>query len=153
MSLFYQPTVFLVVDSPNTADRLRFVLQSAGYRVEEAHSSGHVLSLLRTSEWPLIVVLEPMASSSEVTHVLHSAAQNAALAARHAFIILTASTTAHELPPQDVATYLSQLHGLCLPEPLSDEHVLAGVASALRQVLEATSTLHEPSHRRPHPFG
>jgi CheY-like chemotaxis protein len=152
VSLFYQPTVLLALNSPNTAARLRSLLQSAGYRAEDAHSGDHVLSLLRTSEWPLVVVLELMASSRDVTHVLHAAAQNVALAARHAFIVLTAGTTAHELPPLDVATYRSQLHGMCLPEPLSDEHVRAGVAWALRQVLDAAWTLHEPSHRQPYPY-
>lgn len=153
MSLFYEPTVLLAVESPHKAARLRFVLQSAGYRVEDARS-GHMLSVLRTSVWPLIVVLDLTAStSSTVIHTLHAAAQNVALASRHAFIVLTAGMTTHELPPLDVVTCLSQLHGLCLREPLTDEHMLAGVASALRQVLDAASTLHEPVHQRPHPYG
>jgi CheY-like chemotaxis protein len=141
----------LAVKSPDKAARLRFVLQSAGYRVEETHSGNHVLALLRTSEWPLVVVLDLMASSGDVTHVLHAAAHNVALASCHAVIVLPASTPAHELPPLDIATLLTQLHGMRLSEPLRDEHALSGVAWALRQMLD-TAALYEPPRRQPPPY-
>ncbi|HEV8190609.1 MAG TPA: response regulator [Ktedonobacterales bacterium] len=83
-------SVLIVDDDKDTRDVLRLVLEDAGYAVTETEDGVQALEAVRASVVPLVVVLDLDLPRLDGTGVLQVIAQDKRLAARNAFILLTA---------------------------------------------------------------
>jgi len=83
--------VLVVDDDAAVRDVLRAVLEDTGYRVAEAWNGQEALEILRTSPHPMVVLLDLLMPRLDGAALLRAVTEDALLAARHAFVILTAA--------------------------------------------------------------
>jgi CheY-like chemotaxis protein len=83
-------SVLVVEDDKDTRDVLRIVFEDEGYVVAEATDGLKALEVLRASASSLVVVLDLDLPQLDGIQLLRMVAEDASLAARHAFILLTA---------------------------------------------------------------
>jgi two-component system chemotaxis response regulator CheY len=85
-------SVLIVDDDADTRDVVRLVLEDAGYVVTEAENGVQALEAVRGSATPLVVVLDLDLPQLDGVGVLQAVVDDATLAVRHAFVLLTAVT-------------------------------------------------------------
>jgi CheY-like chemotaxis protein len=83
-------SVLFVEDDKDTRDVLRIAFEDEGYIVAEAADGLEALEVLRASASSLVVVLDLDLPEFDGVQVLRMVAEDASLAGRHAFILLTA---------------------------------------------------------------
>ena len=127
--------VLIADDDTQERQAVRAVLEGAGYAVQEAQDGMRALYLLRTSPYPLIVLLEQLLPNLGGASLLQQAIQRAELS-RHAYVILMPNT--YTLPPLGLAQRLSQLGGLYLAKPVEAKALLQVVAHAARRLAAAS---------------
>jgi CheY-like chemotaxis protein len=128
------PHVLVVDDEPGQREMLRLLLEDAGYAVEEASSGEAGLALLRATPERCVVLLDQRMPGLGGDGVLAIVAADPRLAARHAYILLTAS------PQKLRATPPTVLHGLSVPlveKPFDVDALLAVVAAAAARLASA----------------
>jgi CheY-like chemotaxis protein len=126
--------VLIADDDEQERHTVRLVLESAGYAVQEAQDGMRTLYLLRTSPYPLIVLLEQLLPNLGGASLLQQAVQRAELS-RHSYVILTPNT--YTLPPLGLTQRLAQLGGLYLSKPVEAKALLQVVTQAARRLAAA----------------
>jgi CheY-like chemotaxis protein len=122
------PVALLVVDDDrDTREALRATFEGEGYIVTEASDGVEALDVLRASASPLVVVLDLDLPKLDGIGVLQAVYDDAALAARHAFILLTA--VAHQRYQAAEATSM-ELAVPILQKPVELDTLLDAVTQA-----------------------
>lgn len=122
-----RPTVLVVDDREAIREVLSLVLQDAGYQVREAPDGAPALRQLRASREPMVVLLDMQMPGMDGVHLMRTVAGDTALAARHAYVLVTADATAL---PLAFATLLSRLNVPVVPKPFDIDDLLETVAQA-----------------------
>ncbi len=121
----------VVDDDQDTRDVLRLLLEDAGYAVTEAVDGFQTLDLLQASDTPMVVVLDLDLPGLDGIGVLHAVARDARLAARHAFVLLTAVQHNRYQAAADVCETLSVP---LILKPFNMDTLLDAVATAARHL-------------------
>lgn len=124
----------MVEDDRDTREVLHLVLEDAGYTVAEATDGLEGLAAIQASEVPLVVLLDLDLPQLDGIAVLQEVARDARLAARHAFLLLTAISYQR----YEAATAVcAQLGVPLLAKPFQVEALLDLVATAARRLASA----------------
>lgn len=123
-------TVLVIDDENAIRHAVRTILEDEGYTVLEAPNGVVGLDLLRAGAAPLVVLLDVMMPQMGGLEVLHTLAAEPEMAARHAFIMCSASRTFY---PADLNFVLPGTPLLDLPKPFDLDDLLAVVAQASQQ--------------------
>lgn len=97
----------VVDDDQDTREVLRLMLEDAGYTVTEATDGLQTLAALQSSDAPLVVLLDLDLPRLDGVAVLRAVADDARLAARHAFILMTAVSHSRYAVADEVCAKLS----------------------------------------------
>src|SRR5579871_4171464 len=124
--------VLIVEDDESTRAVLADLLQEEGYMVFTAPDGKPALERLRTHPAGLVVLLDLMMPGMDGYAVLQAVAEESPLATKHAYILVSATSSTL---PLKVAAILKQLHVMSVPKPFDLDELLAAVqktASTLR---------------------
>lgn len=122
-----RPAVLVVDDHASIRQVLSLMLEDAGYIVYQAADGRPALQQLRASHEPMVVVLDMEMPDMDGVRVMQAVAADASLAARHAYVMVTANATAL---PLDFAALLRQLKVPVIPKPFDVDELLEAVAEA-----------------------
>jgi CheY-like chemotaxis protein len=86
-----QVQILVVDDSDDLRESLRFALEDGGWPILEAANGAEALDVLRSTPHPTVVLLDQVMPELDGLGVLEAMANDPVLAARHAFILFTAS--------------------------------------------------------------
>jgi CheY-like chemotaxis protein len=135
----------LVVDDDHDIRQiLRLLLEDAGYDVIEAADGIRALEVLRTSPYPLVVLLDLQMPHLDGAGVLGVVAGDSRLAQRHAFILVTGATYS---VPLAFANLLVHLSVPMLPKPVDSEALDKAMARAARRLTTNGHRDFAPSRR------
>ncbi len=126
-----RPAVLVVDDHAAIRQILGVVLEEAGYRVYEAADGGPALQRLRASREPMVVLLDMQMPGMDGVQVMQAVAADAALAAQHAYVLVTANA---KMLPRAFATLLRQLNVPVVPKPFDVDELLEAVAQAVNRL-------------------
>jgi CheY-like chemotaxis protein len=124
-------TVLIVDDEEPIRNAVRFILDEEDYAVLEAPNGIVALDLLRTSEGPLVVLLDQLMPDMSGIELLRVVAAEPDVADRHAFIIFSASS---EFSAPTVQVYLPGKRFFDLPKPFDLDDLIAVVEQAARDL-------------------
>ena len=124
----------VVDDDQDTRDVLRLLLEDAGYAVAEAADGFQTLELLHTSDTPMVVVLDLDLPRLDGIGVLNVVADDARLAARYTFILLTAVQHSRYQTSAEICATLSVP---LILKPFDLDTLLDAVATAARRLPSA----------------
>lgn len=125
-------TVLVVDDDQSNREVLRAVLEDAQYDIRDVGDGDAALAALRASPLRLVVVLDLVLSGeTSGLDILRAVANDAQLAQRHAFVILTASP---RLITPDVARLMSDMQAPLVTKPFDMDALLNEVAHASTRV-------------------
>lgn len=124
---YEKPAVLVVDDHAAIREILIVVLEEAGYRVCEAADGGPALQQLRASRDPMVVLLDMEMLGLDGVQVMQAVAADAALATRHAYVLVTANATTL---PLAFVTLLSRLGVPIIPKPFDIDELMEAVAQA-----------------------
>lgn len=128
--------VLIVDDDVDTRDVLRLILEDAGYdAVAEAADGLATLDALRAGDVPEVVLLDLDLPRLDGLGVLNAVAADTALAARYAFVLLTALAPSSYQAAAEVCATLSVPLVL---KPFSIDTLLDAVTTAARRLPVAT---------------
>lgn len=120
--------VLVVDDDEANRESLRFVLEDAGHQVREAATGGEALAVLRAAPEGLVVLLDLlMPGVVDGLGVLRAAAADADLAARHAWVVVTAASERELAAASGPA---AEVGALVVRKPFDIDELLVAVASA-----------------------
>jgi CheY-like chemotaxis protein len=126
----YRGHVLIVDDEPDIRETLRDLLTDEGYLPAEAENGQQALALIRASAEPLIVLLDYRMPRMSGDEVLRAVAADPELAARHAFVLVTANV----LPAQpEFAELLASLSVPIVRKPFSLDGLMRAVEQAERR--------------------
>ncbi len=122
--------VLIVEDDADIRLSIANLLLDEGYLVEEAPNGRPALGLLRASRKPLVVLLDLNMPGMDGKTLLQAISDDPFhnLAARHAFILLTARD--QRTLPLDFATLLTRLGVTFIANPFDISDLLTAVAAA-----------------------
>jgi two-component system, chemotaxis family, chemotaxis protein CheY len=123
--------VLVVDDDQSVRLMMTTVLDYAGYSVLEAQDGIEALAILRTSAYPLVVLLDWMMPQMSGEEVLQAVKDGTGALRRHAFVLVTANT------PTRSPHLLELLRELCvpvMPKPFRLQHLLNTVAEHDRRI-------------------
>lgn len=123
--------VLVVDDDQDTRDALRFLLEDAGYSVAEAMDGLRALAMIQASDVSMVVLLDLDLPRFDGIQVLEAVANDIALAARHAFIMVTAVAPFRY---QAADEYRAQLSVPMIPKPFDLDTLLDAVAAAAQRL-------------------
>jgi CheY-like chemotaxis protein len=126
------PVVLVVDDDPSLRRLVREILSLEGRDIAEAQHGGIALEQLRAAHAGMVVLLGLMMPEVDGEAVLEALAADEALAARHAFVMVTAA-----LPRAldgRVAELLGQLSIPLVSKPFSVTRILSAVENASRRL-------------------
>jgi CheY-like chemotaxis protein len=123
--------VLIIDDDPGIRDTLRFLLEDAGYTAYEAPDGLIGMDMLLISEYPFVVLLDLMMPRMSGFEILRFLSHDEDRASRHAYILLTANTSA--LSAEDRAL-LARLRVPIIPKPFDMDALLDAVADALGRI-------------------
>lgn len=123
--------VLLVDDDHVLRETLRFVLQDAGYEVEEAEDGMRALDILRATPHRLVVLLDLMMPRVSGITVLHTVADDPRLSSSHAYIVMTANFQAGDT---ELSAVLARLSAPVLEKPFDLDALLDTVADAAKRL-------------------
>jgi CheY-like chemotaxis protein len=124
--------VLVADDSPTYRQIVRPLLTNAGHDVVEAADGEAALELLNASEQPLVVLLDLVMPKLGGIGVLSAVEASPELAARHAFVLVTAHPQA--VPPRAVAELLDHLDVPILSKPCPLPTLLQAIELAERKL-------------------
>ncbi len=127
------PAVRVLVVDDDEANRqvIRFVVEDAGYPVDDAATGADALDQLRRCQDRLVVLLDLRMPEMDGVEVLQAVDAEPSLATHHAYIVLTASVTA---PSPELADLLTRLQADFLAKPFDVDTLLDYVAAAARRL-------------------
>lgn len=123
--------VLIVDDNEAIRETLRFLLEDAGYEVEEAEDGIAALAHLRASVVPMVVLLDLMMPLMNGDQVLAAVADDPKLRTLHVFIMVTASPHARLLT---VGRLGARMMVPCVEKPFDLDDLLFTVARAQQQI-------------------
>ena len=123
--------VLVVDDDRGIRLLLRSALEERGYVVSEAADGLPALEQLRTSYWPLVVLLDLKMPGLGGAGVLGAVAGDRALAQRHRYVLVTANAATL---PLALGTLLGCLEVPLVQKPFDFETVLAVVAQLSQEL-------------------
>ncbi len=126
--------IFIVDDDPGIRTALRSALEAQGHTVSEAGDGLTALERLRTSPWPLVVLLDLTMPYLDGAGVLGTLAGDRALAQRHRYVLMTASA---QTLPLALGTLLVRLGVPLVRKPFDLEMLLDIVADLAQEVPSA----------------
>ena len=107
-------TVLVVDDDQAIREVVRLVLEQEGHTVREAADGPEGLSALRASAEPMVVLLDDLMPHLSGMEVLAEVAREPALAAGHAYILMTGSA---RIVAGGTTPELARLRVLIVPKP------------------------------------
>jgi CheY-like chemotaxis protein len=126
----HKGTSVLVVDDDETIrDMLRFLLEEEGYTVYEAADGEAALARLRAHPCGMVVLLDLNLPSLDGASVLAAIVAEPPLAARHAFLLMTADDG---MARPTISALLVALGMRVVTKPFGIARILAAVARAAR---------------------
>lgn len=137
--------VCVVDDDEDIRETLLFLLEDAGYEVEEAAGGAAALRLLEASTLPRVVLLDRMMPRVDGVAVLRTLADRPEIARRTAILFMTARSD----PPDAETAHLvaASIAGL-VAKPFDLDALLAAVAEAARQLAaRIAAEEHHLAHR------
>lgn len=140
-----KPVVLVADDDPDTRAALRLVLEDAGYVVLEAADGVAALDALLLSSTSLVVLLDLLMPRMSGYEALLQVAADPVLAARHAYIILTASQLSDPRVGPRFAELVEHIGALVVAKPFDVDQLLDCVERHYRR----RSAVHEdtpPGH-------
>ena len=126
-------SILVVDDDKPTRDTLRFVLEDAGYTVEDASDGQSALAKLSAAPEPRVTLLDLLMPGMDGIEMLRAVVASPALA-RHRYIGMTAAVGS--VMPEAEAL-LHQLHGGLLLKPFDMDPLLEAVAAACASIKAA----------------
>ena len=105
--------VLVVDDDQEICEVVRLALEDAGYESLQTRDGQTALDMLRSSPSPLVVLLDQLMPGMNGTEVLRIIQADPALATRHAYILMTASSSA----PFSAISQLTNLSVTVLRKP------------------------------------
>lgn len=123
--------VLVVEDDRDTREVLHLVLEDAGYTVAEAADGLEGLAAIQASTVPLVVLLDLDLPKLNGIEVLQSIAHDRRLAARHAFVLITAVSQSQFRAAEAICATLSVP---LVMKPFQMDTLLDHVASAARRL-------------------
>jgi CheY-like chemotaxis protein len=123
--------VLVVDDDADTREILRLVLEDADYEVAETADGQQTIATLETSVSPMVVVLDLDLPRLDGVEVLNAVASDERLAARNAFILLTAVQYTRY---QAAAEVCAQLGVPLVLKPFDINALLDAVAACARRL-------------------
>ena len=126
--------IVVVDDDPGIRTVLRSALEEQGHAVSEAGDGLTALERLRTSSWPLVVLLDLKMPYLDGAGVLGTVAGDRALAQRHRYVLMTASA---QTLPLALGTLLVRLGVPLVRKPFDLEMLLDIVADLAQEVPSA----------------
>jgi CheY-like chemotaxis protein len=123
--------VLVADDDDDIRDTLRLLLEDAGYFLVEAGDGATTLDQLRGAAQPMVVLLDLVMPQPDGEAILRAVADDAALAGRHAYIVLTAGS---DRLVETVEPLRSRLSLQIVRKPFDIDDVLDGVAEAARHM-------------------
>lgn len=122
------PTHVLVVDDdPTIREVVCLALLDEGYQVQSAEDGLIALHLIRTSIYPLVILLDHMMPRLDGTGVLNFLASDPAVADKHIIIFTTA---ANRVFPPAVVEEMHRLHVSILRKPFELDDLMAQIEQA-----------------------
>jgi CheY-like chemotaxis protein len=129
-------TAVLVVDDDAAIhESLVWLLQDEGYTVYEAPDGKPALDRLRDHTEGMVVLLDMNMPGVDGMAVLEAVEAEAPLAARHAYLLMTASGRA---APQALVRALTRLHIPIVSKPFELEGLLAAISVAAERVHQSS---------------
>jgi CheY-like chemotaxis protein len=127
--------VLVVDDEEPIRETLRDLLEDEGYDVEEAADGREALAALERSIAPCVVLLDLVMPHMDGLEVLRRVAADAALARRHAYLVLTAR---HNVAGTEARALLDAVGAPVIEKPFDIEALAEAVLLAsLRAVPQA----------------
>lgn len=126
--------VLVVDDDEAIRETLRSLLEDAGYDVVEAADGAAALSVLRAAPTRMVVLLDLMMPRMDGAAVLGTVAGDRRLAARHAFVMVTAT---HQTMSLAFASLLTNLAVPVVRKPFDIDALLAAVGQRARYLESA----------------
>jgi CheY-like chemotaxis protein len=126
----YEGCVLIADDDPDIRHSLRILLLDEGYQVEEVDDGRAALDYLRATPQRHIVLLDYRMPKMDGGELLRAVAADAHLAARHAFVLVTANL---QSAPPDILDVLLELDVPIVRKPFSLEAMMQAVERAERR--------------------
>jgi CheY-like chemotaxis protein len=123
--------VLVVDDDDGVRDSLRWLLEDEGYTVYDAPDGKLALEHLRDHPERMVVLLDLNMPGTDGMEVMQSVEDQASLAARHAFIVMTANG---RTLPLAFAQRLTRLETPVIYKPFDLDKLLATVATAAHRL-------------------
>jgi two-component system chemotaxis response regulator CheY len=123
--------ILIVDDDEAIRETLRFLLEDAGYEVEEAEDGVAALARLRASARPMVVLLDLMMPRMNGDQTLAAVAGDPTLRAFHEFIMVTASPRARLLTVGRPGAHMTVP---CIEKPFDLDGLLSAVARAEQRI-------------------
>jgi CheY-like chemotaxis protein len=123
--------VLVVDDNADMRALLRDILQDEGYTVHEARDGQVALDWLRQTAAGWVVLTDHFMPRLNGAGLITSVLADPQLAARHAFVYMTAT---EQVIPPDLQGQLAALQAPLLSKPFSFDACLAAVAEAVRRL-------------------
>lgn len=127
----HPPTALVVDDDAAIRETLHQLLEDEGYLVEQAPDGVAALDALRTSKRRMVVLLDVMMPRLDGLGVLQAVTSDEALANRHRFVVMTASSSAIT---DSLTQLMRQVKAPALIKPFSIEELLNLLAEASSQL-------------------
>lgn len=124
-------TVCVIEDDADIRTVVRLLLEEEGYQVLEAANGLDGLALLQASPERLVAVVDHRLPAMDGCDLLEIVAQDAALRARHAFILVTASPRQAE---EDCGETLEDLGAPVVAKPFNIDEIVDAVAEAVQRI-------------------
>jgi CheY-like chemotaxis protein len=132
--------VLIVDDDTPLREALRFTLEDAGYLVYEAPDGTVAREVLRSTSYPLVVLLDYMMPGMTGMELLYEVTRDVYLLNRHVFILMSAMST---LLPESLRSLLATHAIPVVGKPFDLDALLAALAQAHDTILTRGSTHHE----------
>jgi CheY-like chemotaxis protein len=130
--------VLIVDDDQEIRTMLRDTLEDSGYTVQEAKDGARALNLLRSSPVGMVVLLDIMMPVLDGPAVLRAVVEDAQLARRHAYVLITANISA---VPLEQARDRLRLGIPIVQKPFNMEVLLDAIAHAARRLETSAAAL------------
>lgn len=128
--------VLIVDDDPRLREMIRTLLEDEAYDIAEAEDGATALAMVRAARDPMVVLLDYLMPGVNGEEVLCAVAEDPELAARHAFVLVTAQ---HNNLPASLTDLLARMAIPVIGKPFEIDHFLDVVAGAA-MLLDAAHT-------------
>jgi CheY-like chemotaxis protein len=123
--------VLIVDDEQDLRDSFRELLEGEGYTVLEAANGRAALDILRTSRYPLVVLLDMMMPLMRGDSVIDTLIKERALPGKHVIALLTASPAT---VPRAIQSVLTKFQIEVIRKTLPMEELLALIEQAQERI-------------------